>query len=54
VGGDSKVVNTNSKVFEAMDVVNLNLERFGVVEGGIHIVEATGTSNTSLSLIGVK
>ncbi len=28
MGGDSNVVNTNSKVFEAMDVVNLNLERF--------------------------
>jgi len=54
VGGDSNVVNTNSKVFEAMDVVNLNPKRFEGVEGGIHIIEAIGTSNNSLSLVGVK
>jgi hypothetical protein len=54
VGADSNVVNTNSKVFEVMDVVNLNLERFEGVEGGIHIIEAIETSNNSLSLVGVK
>ncbi len=54
MGGDSNVVNTNSKVFEAMDVVNLNLERFQGVEGRILIIEAIGTSNNSLSLVGVK
>jgi hypothetical protein len=34
VGGDSNVVNTNSNVFEAMDVVNLNPKIFEGVEGG--------------------
>ncbi len=37
-----------------MDVINLNLERFEGVEGGIHIIKAIGTSNNSLSLVGVK
>lgn len=46
------VINTNSKMFEVMDVVNLNLERFESVEGRIHIIATIETSNNSLSLVG--